>query len=65
MHIIIDEIDGAFYSDLVLSPQEVKRIKQNEMVNGQVIFRRRKCYVGIRLQGLWDFDEEDERERED
>ena len=66
MHIIIDEIDGAFYADLILSPAEIKRIKRSEMINGSIIFRRRKCYVGVRLQGLWDYDEEDDdREEED
>lgn len=60
MQIIIDEIDGAYYADVVISPSELKRIKQNEMINGQLIFKHRKCYVGLRLQGVWDFDEDDE-----
>jgi hypothetical protein len=59
VRIVVEEIDGAFYSDIILSPAEVKRIKRNEMIEGQVIHRRRKCYVGVRLQGLWDINEDD------
>jgi hypothetical protein len=64
MQIVIDEVDGAFYSDLVLSPAELLRIKKGEMLEGQVIFRRRKCYVGVRLQGIWDYEEEDDEREE-
>lgn len=59
MKIIIDEIDHAFYADVVLSPAELKRIQQTEMVNAEIIFKRRKCYVGLRLQGIWDYDEKE------
>lgn len=62
MHIIIEEVDGAYYGDIVLSPAELKRIKRNEMIEGQEIFRRRKVYVGVRLQGLWDEPDEDDEE---
>jgi hypothetical protein len=65
MHIVIDEIDGAFYADIVLSPQELKRVSKSEMVNGEIIFKRRRCYVGLRLQGTWDYDEEETRQIED
>ena len=59
MQIIIEEVDYAFYADVILSPSEIKRIQQSEMVNGEIIFKRRKCYVGLRLQGVWDYDEEE------
>jgi hypothetical protein len=60
MKIVIEEVDGAFYSDLIASPEELKRLKRGETVDGQAIYKRRKIYVGIRLQGVWDYDEDEE-----
>ena len=57
MRIIIDEIDYAFYADVSLSPSEMKRLIQMEEITGEVIFKRRKCYVGIHLQREWEDDE--------
>lgn len=57
MQIVIDEIDHALYADVVFSPSELKRLNQAETLHAEVIFKRRKCYVGIRLQGAWDYDE--------
>jgi hypothetical protein len=62
MQLIADEIDGAIYVDIVLSPPELTRIKRSEVVSGELILRRRKYYIGIRLRGLWDYDEAEDRE---
>lgn len=62
MQLIADEIDGNTYVDIVISPSELKRVKQNEVVSGQLILKRRKYYIGIRLQGIWDYDEEEDDE---
>lgn len=64
MKIIIEEVDGAYYSDLILSPEELKRLKRNETVDAQAIYKRRKIYVGVRLQGIWDYNEDDEEIQE-
>lgn len=61
MRIIAEEVDGHYYIDVVISPNELKRIKQNENIDGQAIFNKRKAFFGVRLQGIWDYDE-DERE---
>lgn len=68
MQLVNDEVDGNYYIDIVLSPAELKRIKQNEMLSAETIIKRRKYYLGIRLQGLWDYsydEEDDERQEED
>jgi len=65
MLIICDDVEGNYYIDLVLSPSELKRLKRNEMVCGETILKKRKYYLGIRLQGTWDYEEDDEREEED
>lgn len=57
MNVIIEEVDGNFYMDVVLSPEEIKRIKRSENIDAQAIFKRRKWYVGARMQGYWDEEE--------
>ena len=58
MWITVEDIDGSIYADAILSPADLQRVRQGEMVTAQVIFKRRKCYAGVRLQGAWDFNEE-------
>lgn len=65
MHVVIDELDHSLYADVVLSPKEINRILKGEMLSGEVIFKRRKCYVGLRLQGLWDYHDEEDEKREE
>ena len=60
MQIIIDEIDHLYYADIIISPNELKRLHQAELLAGEIIYKRRKCYVGIRLQGVYDYDLKDE-----
>lgn len=59
MNIIVDDVDGTYYVDLVVSPSELKRLKRNEMVTGQMLLKHRKYYMGIRLQGTWDYEEDE------
>lgn len=59
MKVIIDEVDGAFYSDVVITPQDIIKIKQNEIVEAHTTFRRRNIYCGLRLHGIWDEEEEE------
>jgi len=60
MRTIADEVDGSFYVDIVLSPDETKRIRQMEMIQGEMILRRRKYYIGVRLHGHWDEEEKED-----
>jgi hypothetical protein len=61
MQIVIEEVDNLYYADVILTPNDLNNLHQAEMVNGEVIFKHRKCYVGLRLQGVWDYDEEVKR----
>lgn len=58
MQIVIEEIDNMYYADLILSPNDMQKIHQAEMLTSEVIFKHRKCYVGVRLQGVWDYEGE-------
>jgi hypothetical protein len=65
MKVIIEEVDGAYYAEVALSHQEIKEIKQGDIIDGEAIFKRRKVYVGARLQGYWDDEEEVQRKSKD
>lgn len=58
MQIILEKIDGQIYGDILLSPKEISEMNMGEMINGEVIFARKKCYLGVRLRGYWDNYEE-------
>lgn len=64
MQIVIEEIDNLYYADVILSPNDLQRLHQAEMINGEIYFKHRKCYVGVRLQGSWDYEEEVKRGKE-
>ncbi len=63
MRIVEDEIDHIHYLDLILAPEDIRKIVKNEMICGSLNVKRRHFYIGIRLQGEWD-DEEDEKTSE-
>jgi hypothetical protein len=62
MHIVSDDVDGSYYIDLIISPSELKKIKRNDMISGEAIIKKKRYYLGIRLQGIWDYEEEDDTE---
>lgn len=59
MRIILDEIEGAVYGDLVISSKELERLKYGEMIEGESFFKYKRYYLGIRMQGDWDYEEEE------
>lgn len=61
MQIIIEDIDGVYYADVILVPSEIQKLHQAEIITSEINFKRRKCYVGIRLQGVWDYDPEESK----
>lgn len=54
MRIVIDEIDHIFYADVILNEQEAHSLNSGSIVAGDVTLKRRKCYIGIRLEGEFD-----------
>ena len=63
MQIVIDEIDRVFYADVILTEQELEHLSEGYMLPHSITVNRRKCYVGIRLEGEFDklqlLDDED------
>lgn len=64
MQIVLEEVDNLFYADVILNPEDIQKLHKAEMVNGEIYFKHRKCYVGVRLQGSWDYEEEVKRPKE-
>jgi hypothetical protein len=64
MQIIIDTVDGECYADVIMSSNELDRMRFGEMIDGIGMYRHRRCYVGVRLRNIYEeaFYEEDEWE---
>jgi len=62
MRIVLDNIDGSIYGDIIINPREIESLKQGEMVDGITIFDKKRCYLGVRLQGFWEYEEENQGE---
>lgn len=66
MQILAEEIEGSFYLDIVLDPEDQAKLIRNEMLSSDTSIRYRKYFIGIRLKGEWDYvEEDDDREEED
>jgi hypothetical protein len=65
MRIILENIDGSIYGDIIISPREIETLKMGEMVDSMTYLDKKKCYIGVRLQGSWDEEEEKQIEEED
>jgi hypothetical protein len=61
MQLIVEEVDCAYYADVVLMKQDLERIEKGESLYGEILFKKIKCYVGVRLQGVWDYNEQEEK----
>lgn len=57
MQIILEKIDKDVYGDIVITPQEVIRIQRGEMVDGTTFFEKKNWYLGVRVQGVLEYEE--------
>lgn len=66
MRILIEEIDGFDYCDIILSEKEVYSMKFGEMVTGKTYFHGKEMYIGIyEIKDLIYEKEIAERKRQD
>lgn len=47
MKIIADEVEGAFYYDIVLTQADFDALEKGEQLQGSFTFKRRNHYLGI------------------
>lgn len=58
MMLVIDELDGPYYMDVVLSSDEIDRIRLGEMVDGYACVGGRSFYVGARMHGRYEYEKD-------
>lgn len=49
MRIIIEEVEGAHYQDVILNPDELNALQDGKLIEGLAIIRSKRYHIGIRL----------------
>ena len=62
MHIILEKIEGVIYGDIILSPKDIERITCGELIDSTTRVDKNRCYLGVRLQGYWEKNYEEDEE---
>lgn len=65
MRLLIDELEGPFYIDIVLSPDEVERMKDGEMVDAFYAIGLKRFYIGTRMDREYFHEKENDWSEED
>ena len=65
MKIVVEQIEDAFYADIILTPFEFEEIQEGTMIDGTTTVRHRRVYIGVRKEGYWDNHEEEIEESEE
>lgn len=58
MEIVLDEVDGSIYGDIVLTFREFDEMRLGEMIMCEYTFEGKKYYIGARLNRGWSYEEE-------
>lgn len=58
-------IDGAYYSDVIISSTELDQMRYGEMINGIGMCRKKRCYVGVRVRNIYEDLDYEESEWEE
>ena len=53
MRIIIEDIDGVFYLDFILTEDEAEDMLKGKLLEGMTTVKSRRFYVGIRAGEKW------------
>ncbi|HEY5236127.1 MAG TPA: hypothetical protein VIJ14_08120 [Rhabdochlamydiaceae bacterium] len=60
MRIVLDNIEGEIYGDIILSPSEMERMRSGEMIDTYTALGSRRYYLGVRLKGVSEYVEEED-----
>ena len=58
MQIFQEKVEGDYYIDITLTDEELKNIRNREMIQGSTLIKKDRYYLGIFLQGQWSYEEE-------
>jgi hypothetical protein len=53
MRIIIEDIDGVFYLDLILTEDEADSMVKGKLLEGMTTVKSRRFYIGVRSGENW------------
>jgi hypothetical protein len=53
MRIILEDVEGAFYQDIILEPEDLEALKKGSVLEGETIAKSRRYYGGVRLGESW------------
>ena len=57
MRIILEEVEGSFYMDIILSEEENKDLIDGKLAEGITLMKSRRFYVGVRIGDKWPYVE--------
>jgi hypothetical protein len=53
MRIVIEEVEGAHYQDIILDLEEIKALEEGQFLEGLAIIKYKNYHIGIRLGYRW------------
>lgn len=54
MRLVVEEIDGPIYIDVVISPEELEKMRFGEMIDTSMIASGYRFYVGVRMDSTYE-----------
>lgn len=54
---IIEEIDGAVYEDIILTEEECQQLQQGTLLESMAIVKSRRYYLGVCVGDKWRYTE--------
>lgn len=53
MRIIIEEVDLSYYQDIILTDEEIERLKEGHILESSTLLNSRRYNVGVRVGEKW------------
>ena len=53
MRTIAEEVDGSYYLDVILTPEEVTELLNGYVIEGMTLVKIKRFYLGLRVGEKW------------
>ena len=53
MRLIIEEVDGVIYGDLIMTDEEATHLKEGALLESTSLIKHRRYYIGVRVGDKW------------
>ena len=57
MRLIIEEIDGSVYGDLILTEEEAIHLRAGALLEAMALIKTKRYYIGVRVGEKWRYME--------